>query len=443
MNDWNPESWQPLPAAQQPDYADASALEAVCQRLRTLPPLVFSGEVEGLRAQLAEVAEGKRFVLHGGDCAERFLDCRSDTIVRKLKILLQMSLVLTWGARKPVVRIGRVAGQFGKPRSRPMETVDGVEMHVFRGENVNALEADAVARQPDPDRLLQSYFHSAATLNFIRALIDGGFADLHHPEKWEVGFMTGSPEGEAYHAMAERIRDAVAYMESLGGVESSALSRVDFFTSHEGLILPYERAHTRKPPHRASHYNLGAHFLWIGDRTRQLDGAHIEYFRGIGNPIGMKVGPTCSPEELLQLVDRLDPDRQPGRLTLITRFGQDKAAESLPPLIRALQREGLKPVWSCDPMHGNTVAVGARKTRRFDSIKAELEQVFEIHKSEGSHLGGVHFELTGDDVTECTGGADGVQDDDLHRRYETGCDPRLNYRQSLEIAFALARKLNE
>jgi len=437
VTDWSPSSWRDRPAAQQPDYPDASALDAVCDELRGLPPLVFSGEVDDLRAQLAEAAEGRRFVLHGGDCAERFDDCNSDAVVRKLKILLQMSLVLTYGARRPIVRIGRVAGQYGKPRSQSTEVVGGEEMATFRGDIVNGLEPDASGRRPDPRRLLEAYFRSTATLNFLRALIDGGFADLHHPESWELDFMTGSPAGLSYQRMAERIRDAVSYMESLGGVEQSALKRIEFFTSHEGLLLPYEEAHTRRVVRKPGHYNLGAHFLWIGDRTRQLEGAHVEYFRGLRNPIGVKVGPSCKPEELVRLVDKLGAE--PGRVTLITRFGRDRVAEHLPALVRAL--EGAPVVWSCDPMHGNTRTVRGRKTRIFDDIITELDQVFEVHAAEGTHLGGVHFEMTGDNVTECIGGADGIGEADLERRYESGCDPRLNYRQSLEMAFALARRL--
>ena len=439
MTEWTPSSWRGFAAAQQPDYPDQAALDAVCGEIAGLPPLVFSGEVDTLKSQLADAAEGRRFILHGGDCAERFGDCSGDAVVRKLKILLQMSLVLTYGARKPVVRIGRVAGQYGKPRSRSTETVDGVEMATFRGEIVNDLRADATLRTPDPARLREAYFRSTATLNFVRALIDGGFADLHHPEFWELGFMTGSPVGLEYQRMAERIRDAVSYMESLGGLEQSALRRIEMFTSHEGLLLPYEQAHTRQVVRATGHYNLGAHFLWIGDRTRQLDGAHVEYFRGIENPIGVKVGPTCAPEELLRLVERLGPE--PGRVTLITRFGRDHVAAHLPPLVRAVEQAGLPVVWSCDPMHGNTRAAQGRKTRVFDDILAEVDQVFAVHSAEGTHLGGVHFELTGDNVTECIGGADGVGEADLGRRYETGCDPRLNYRQSLEMAFALARLL--
>ena len=437
LEDWSPASWRQRAAAQQPTYADPAALAAVCEEIRGLPPLVFSGEVDALKAQLAEAAEGKRFVLHGGDCAERFSDCNGDAVVGKLKILLQMSLVLTYGARRPVVRIGRIAGQYGKPRSKDTELVDGVERTTFRGDIVNGLAPED--RAPDPARLREAYFRSTATLNFVRALIDGGFADLHHPEKWELRFMGDSPEGLEYRRMAERIRDAVSYMESLGGLEESALRRIEFFTSHEGLLLPYEEAQTRQVVRKTGYYNLGAHFLWIGDRTRQLDGAHIEYFRGIRNPVGVKVGPTCAPEELVRLVDALGPE--PGRVTLITRFGRDQVAKHLPPLVRAVKAAGLPVVWSCDPMHGNTHALGGRKTRAFDDILAEVDQVFAVHAAEGTHLGGVHFELTGDNVTECVGGAEGLGADDLGRRYETGCDPRLNYRQSLEMAFALARLL--
>lgn len=440
---WTPRTWREKPAAQQPPYDDADALQAICDRIRVLPPLVFSGEVETLKGEIAEAARGERFILHGGDCAERFADCNAAAIVRKLKILLQMSLVLTYGGRKPVARIGRIAGQYGKPRSKPVEVVDGVEMVPFRGDNVNSIEASPEARRPDPSRLLEAYFRSSSTLNFVRALIDGGFADLHHPEAWTIDYMRDAPQAAAYTEMADRIRDAIDYMESLGGLRGATqlLERVEFYTSHEGLILPYEEAHTRQPPPRPRHYNLGAHFLWIGDRTRQLDGAHVEYFRGIANPMGVKVGPTMQTDELARLLDVLDPHHEPGRITLITRFGAAKVRDHLPGLIEAVRATGRPVCWSCDPMHGNTTTVQGRKTRAFDDIVAELKAAFEVHAECGSHLGGVHFELTGDDVTECIGGAEGLRGEDLARAYETGCDPRLNYRQSLEIAFAIAHSL--
>lgn len=442
MTAWTPTSWRSRPARQQPEYADPSALGPIAERIGRLPPLVFSGEIEALRAELARAEAGQAFVLHGGDCAERFADCERDTIVRKLKILLQMSLVLSHAGRRPVVRLGRIAGQYAKPRSSPMEVIDGVEMPVYRGDLINDLAADPVKREPDPERMLTAYHHAATTLNFIRALVEGGFADLHHPEHWRLDFMGKARRRAEFQAVAERIHDALAFVESLGAVREGILERVKFYTSHEGLVLPYEEAFTTRPPRRAGHYNLGAHFLWVGDRTRQLDGAHIEYFRGIRNPIGVKVGPSCAPEELLRLIEALDPDDEPGRLTLITRYGADRIADYLPKHIAAVQASGRRVLWSCDPMHGNgrKTADGV-KTRDFARILAELEQAFVLHREAGSRLGGVHFELTGDDVTECLGGAQDLDEADLTRSYTTGCDPRLNYGQSLEMAFRIAEMM--
>lgn len=442
---WSPSSWRIMPAAQQPCYDDDAEVERTLAEVRELPPLVFSGEVENLKAQLAEAAAGRRFVLQGGDCAERFCDCTSAAIVRKLKILLQMGLVMTYGARKPVIRLGRIAGQFAKPRSQAVEDVDGVQLPTYRGDNINGVEASAEARRPAPWRLLRSYFHSAATLNFIRALVDGGFADLRRPEHWQLDWVCDSEQRHAYQDVADRIRDAIDYIDCMdgSGLHESVLGQVEFFTSHEGLVLGYEEAHTRRPPRRERYYNLGAHFLWIGDRTRQLDGAHVEYFRGIANPVGVKVGPGLGADELVRLCERLSPEREPGRITLITRFGCGRIHDHLPPLIRAVKANGIAVLWSCDPMHGNTRRHGALKTRDFDAILAELEAAFEIHRAEDSHLAGVHFELTGDNVTECIGGAQGLSGDDLLRCYESGCDPRLNYGQSLEMAFLIARMLSE
>lgn len=441
-NTWSISSWRNKPIKQQPNYPDARVLDDALERLKALPPLVFSGEILDLRTQIANAAEGNGFVLHGGDCAERFIDCDAQTIVRKLKILLQMSLVLTHAMRKPVVRIGRMAGQFAKPRSSDTETKDGQTLPTYRGDLVNDLEFTASGRQPDPNRLLESYYHAASTLNFVRALLYGGFADLHHPDHWQLKFMANSPEFERFQAIADRITDAIDFFESLGGMQNQTLDRVEFFTSHEGLHLGYEEAFTSQPPRRDHHFNLGAHFLWIGDRTRQLDGAHIEYFRGIANPIGVKVGPSCSEDDLCKLIEALNPEDIPGKLTLITRYGAAKVDEFLPKHIRAVQKTGHRVLWSSDPMHGNgsTTATGV-KTRDFNAILKELKTAFEIHKSEGSHLGGVHFELTGNDVTECIGGTEGLTEDDLARSYESGCDPRLNYTQSLEMAFLIADML--
>jgi 3-deoxy-7-phosphoheptulonate synthase len=424
--------------AQQPAYPDAGAHEEVVNELRQLPPLVSIGEVERLKTQLAEAALGHRFVLQGGDCAERIQDCNQQAIIRKLQILLQMSLVLTYGGRRPVTRLGRIAGQFAKPRSKDTEVVNGVELPVYRGDNVNELAATAAGRQPDPARLKQGYFSSAATLNFIRALLDGGFANLRSPEAWRLDFIPDKGEHAAYREIADRIRDTIDYFESLGPL-SRNLREVDFFTSHEGLLLPYEEALTRQRSGGDRRwFNLGTHFLWIGERTRQLDGAHVEYFRGLANPIGVKLGGSATPEEVLRLAERLDPHNEPGRLTLITRYGVEAVEKHLPGLARALKREGRVVVFSCDPMHGNTISVNGVKTREYRSIVRELTSAFEIHSAEGTHLGGVHFELTGDNVTECIGGLENLAPADLSRSYETGCDPRLNYAQSIEMAFLIS-----
>ncbi len=381
MSTWTPDSWRKHPARQQPSWTEA-ALEPVLGRLRTLPPLVSIGEVESLKSQLAEAAAGKRFILQGGDCAERFRDCNPLTITRKLKILLQMSLVLTYGARRPVVRIGRIAGQFAKPRSSDTEKVNGVELPAYRGDAVNALEADPELRRPDPRRLEQAYFTSATTLNFIRALVEGGFANLRAPEHWQLDFIPEGANDGGFREIASRIHDAIDYLASLGGVNES-LRSVDFFTSHEALLLPYEEALTRSPREGGRAYDLSAHFLWLGERTRQLDSAHVEYLRGIGNPIGVKVGPDAKLDDVLALADKLDPNREPGRLTLITRMGSDRIAASLPALVRGVRREGRQVVWSCDPMHGNSVTLGGKKTREFHRIAEELTSAFEIHRAEG------------------------------------------------------------
>ena len=436
---WSPTSWRARPIQQQPTYDDMAGVEAILSRIRSFPPLVFSAEIEALKHSIGQAAAGKAFVLHGGACAEQFIDCDRERVVRKLKILLQMSLVLTRALGRPVVRIGRMAGQFAKPRSSDMETVDGVTLPSYRGDIVNDLAFDEASRRPDPQRLLTSYHHSAAILNFVRALIDGGFADLHHPNNWQLGFMGDAPTRGRFQAIADSILEAIQFFEALGSFRPAALERVDFFTSHEGLLLAYEEAFTIVPPRRERHYNLGAHFLWIGDRTRQLDGAHVEFFRGIANPIGVKVGPTCDPDDLSKLIEALNPDNEPGRLTLITRYGRDWVEKYLPQHIRAAQRTGIDVMWSCDPMHGNGIKTSSGvKTRCFDAILDELKRVFEVHRSKDSRLGGVHFELTGQDVTECIGGAQGLSEKDLGRAYETGCDPRLNYSQSLEMAFLIA-----
>lgn len=439
---WEPAGWRCCPAAQQPQYPDATAYEAALCALKSCPPLVAVGEVDNLRARLAGAGRGEAFILQGGNCAERFLDCRAESIANKLKILLQMSVILTYGVRRPVVRIGRFAGQYAKPRSNETEIADDRVVPVYRGDAVNAVEPTPEARAADPQRLVSAYFYAAATLNHIRALIDGGFADLRHPYTWNLSSMENSRNWNEYKAVLDRILDAINFMESFGGARSDVLGRVDFFTSHEGLLLGYEEALTRKDPDSGRWYNLGAHMLWIGARTRQIDGAHVEYFRGIANPIGLKVDAAMRPEELLALVDVLNPHNDEGRLTLITRLGAERVEERLPPLIRAVRDAGRNVVWSCDPMHGNTVTLeGGRKTRDFSVVLDELRRTFEVHQHQASRLAGVHFELTADDVTECIGGAGDLTSGDLSRRYETYCDPRLNCSQSLEMAFLIARLL--
>jgi 3-deoxy-7-phosphoheptulonate synthase len=436
---WTPQSWRDLPIRQQPDYDDPAAVEAALSTVRGLPPLVHHGEVDRLKRQLAEAGQGRRFVLQGGDCAERFVDCAKEPIEAKLKILLQMSVVLTWGGHTPVVRVARMAGQFAKPRSRPTEVVEGYgEIHSYRGDHVNGF--DPSDRVPDPSRMVRAYTHSAATLNYVRALIDGGFADLASADHWDLGFLRDPALRDQYEAMLARIRESIDFMEACGAGAVAALRSVDFFTSHEGLLLPYEEANTfRIGP---DHYNLGAHFVWIGDRTRNLDGAHIEYFRGIRNPIGLKCGPSLGGDELVELCGVLNPENEPGRLTLISRHGAGKVGDKLPEHIEAVQRAGSVVTWSTDPMHGNTRSTAnGLKTRDFDNILAELREGFDIHKRMGSVLGGVHFELTGEDVTECAGGPQGLEDAQLSRAYETFCDPRLNDAQSLHLAFLIARRL--
>lgn len=441
---WTPSSWRARPIRQQPVYERAAELEAALGTIRSYPPLVFVGEVDKLRRQLADAAAGKRFLLQGGDCAERFQDCTPEAITSKIKILLQMSVVLCYGARQPVVRVGRIAGQYAKPRSSDTETIQGQEMPVFRGDNINAFDADPQARKPDPRRLLQSYHTASMTLNYVRAMITGGFADLHHPENWNLSFVGKSAHRERYERVVANIQDAVAFMGTFGGVREESLGTIDFFTSHEGLLLGFEEAMTRFIPQADRYYNLGAHMLWIGDRTRELTGAHVEYFRGIANPVGVKWGPSASVEEMIELIKTLNPMNEPGRITLITRFGHDKVEKHLPSAIESVRRAGLAVLWSSDPMHGNVIKTkDGVKTRDVDSILAELKKSFALHRECGSRLGGVHFELTGEDVTECVGGAEGIGEADLSRNYETFCDPRLNYGQSLEMAFVISTILSQ
>ncbi len=441
---WSPSSWREKLYAQAPPYESPDELRVAEQRLAALPPLVTSWEIERLRGLLAEAQAGRRFVLMGGDCAETIAECSSAAIAAKLKILLQMSMVLVHGLQRPIVRVGRFAGQYAKPRSRVTECRDGVELPSYFGDLVNRIEFDPEARRPNPSHLLTGYQHAALTLNFIRALVEGGFADLHHPRQWDLSFVRNAAlrpqQREEYERMSQNLADGLKLMEALGEARIEELSRVDFYTSHEGLNLYYEAALTRRVPRREGYYDLTTHLPWIGDRTRQLDGAHAEFFRGIQNPVGIKVGPGATPGEVAELAERIDPKRQPGRLMLITRLGAQGVGEHLPGLIEAL---GDRPVlWVCDPMHGNTRKTGGGvKTRSFGDILTELERTIDIHEERGTWLGGVHFELTGEDVTECVGGSGGPTEAELGRNYASACDPRLNYQQSLELAFVLARRL--
>ena len=439
ITSWSPTSWRERPIRQQPRYDDPAAVERALAVVRSLPPLVAPGEVDTLRARLAAASRGDAFLFQGGDCAERFIDCSDEPIENKLKILLQMSLVLVWGARMPVVRVGRIGGQYAKPRSANTELVDGQEVASYRGDHVNGFGVSE--RQPDPARLVEAHMRSAATLNYLRALVDGGFADLHNPHHWDLAFVRDGERRAEYATMVDGLLDALSFFEATGVRGTSALGSVELFASHEGLLLAYEEAHLRK--HRDRWYDLSGHMLWIGDRTRQIDGAHVEFFRGIENPIGVKVGPSLAPKELVSLVRTLEPQNRAGRVTLITRYGADKVREVLPGHIAAIQRAGLDVLWSSDPMHGNTHATSTGlKTRTFDRILDELRAVFQVHAELGTHLGGVHFELTGDDVTECVGGPQQLSETDLARSYQTPCDPRLNYSQSLELAFMLAQRLH-
>jgi 3-deoxy-7-phosphoheptulonate synthase len=441
--DWTPASWQNKPAAQMPSYPDRKALQSVLVELAQLPPLVTSWEIENLKAQLASATRGERFILQGGDCSESFAECDSEAIVSKLKILLQMSLVLVQGGKKRVTRVGRFGGQYAKPRSTDTETRNGVTLPCYRGDMINRAGFTLEDRTADPQLLLRAYERSGLTVNFVRALIEGGFADLRHPEYWELAFVAKCPHAADYFRMVESIGESLRFMEVLSGASMADIARVDFFTSHEGLHLSYEQAQTRQPPHRTKWYDLSTHFPWIGERTRALDGAHVEYFRGVANPIGVKIGPGFTPDEALALADCLNPDNEPGRLTFIHRLGAQRVAECLPPLVEAMRRQERQVLWCCDPMHGNTETTSTGiKTRRFEKILAELETSYRVLEECGAHLGGVHFELTGDNVTECLGGASGVTEADLTRDYRTQLDPRLNYEQAMEMALVLARLMS-
>ncbi|PWY86049.1 phospho-2-dehydro-3-deoxyheptonate aldolase, class II [Aspergillus heteromorphus CBS 117.55] len=468
---WSPSSWTSKPIKQDVVYDDAEGVQAALEKLQKLPPLVTTQEVNNLKKSLKNVALGKAFVLQGGDCAELFDYCNQDMIEAKVKLLLQMSLVLIWGANKPVVRIARIAGQFAKPRSSPMETVNGVEMPSFRGDNINGFDATPESRRPDPSRLVSAYFHSAATLNYLRASLSSGLADLHSPLDWGLGHVITPSIREKYTKIVNRVKDALRFMQTVGIDTDRGVETVDVYTSHEGLLLEYEQslvrllknplpspspytitnnpfsATTPPPPQPQpattlplkSYYATSSHFLWIGDRTRQLNGAHLEFFRGLANPIGIKIGPSITPTELITLLDTVNPSREIGKVTLISRYGASKISTYLPAHIAAVQSSGHIPVWQCDPMHGNTQTTPSGiKTRHFSDILSELKQALEIHRSCGSFLGGMHLELTGEAVTECVGGAAGLTEEGLSERYTTFCDPRLNEKQALELAFLVA-----
>jgi 3-deoxy-7-phosphoheptulonate synthase len=446
MTKWSPSSWRAKPIQQVPSYPDAAALKDVEARLATFPPLVFAGEARKLKKQLAQVAAGNAFLLQGGDCAESFAEHGADNIRDFFRVFLQMAVVLTYAGAQPVVKVGRVAGQFAKPRSSDNETKDGVTLPSYRGDIINGIEFDAKSRIPDPARQEMAYRQSAATLNLLRAFAQGGYASLENVHRWMLGFVSDSPQGERYEALANRITETMDFMKAVGITSESnyALRETDFYTSHEALLLGYEEALTRVDSTSGDWYATSGHMIWIGDRTRQPDHAHLEYCRGIKNPLGLKCGPSLTPDGLIQLIDMLNPDNEPGRLTLIARFGSDKVAEHLPKLVRAVKKEGREVVWSSDPMHGNTISSPAGyKTRPFDRILKEVQTFFEVHRAEGTYPGGIHIEMTGKNVTECTGGARAIRDDELQDRYHTHCDPRLNADQAIELAFLVSELLKK
>jgi 3-deoxy-7-phosphoheptulonate synthase len=443
---WTPDSWRSKPVLQMPQYPNAGALADVEAQLATFPPLVFAGEARNLKKSLARVARGEAFLLQGGDCAESFAEHGANNIRDFFRVFLQMAVVLTYAGALPVVKVGRIAGQFAKPRSSPTEKIDGKELPSYRGDIVNDIAFTESARTPDPQRQLMAYRQSAATLNLLRAFATGGYANLASVHQWMLGFLKDSPQSRRYKELADRISEALNFMRACGlDLEAHPeLRATDFYTSHEALLLGYEQAFTRVDSTTGDWYATSGHMIWIGDRTRQLEGAHIEYFRGIKNPIGLKCGPSLKPDELIKLVDILNPDNEPGRLTLITRFGNEKAGEHLPGMVRAIKREGRSVVWSCDPMHGNTITSNnGYKTRPFDRILSEVKTFFSVHAAEGTHAGGVHLEMTGQDVTECIGGARAITHEDLSDRYHTVCDPRLNAEQSIDMAFLIAELLKQ
>ena len=446
MKQWQPNSWHGHPAKHIPDYPDKEKLEKVEKTLLGFPPLVFAGEVRSLRRHLAEAAEGSAFLLQGGDCAESFTEFHADNIRDTFRVILQMAVILTSGTNMPVVKVGRMAGQFAKPRSSSTEVVDGEELPSYAGDIINDIRFDANKRKPNPKRMLKAYSQAASTLNLLRAFADGGYANLRYVQSWNMGFVKSGPQGERYRHLAEQIQESLNFMEALGisSQNTPQLRTVQYFTSHEALLLPYEEALTRVDSTSGDVYNTSAHFLWVGDRTRFLDSAHVEFCRGIQNPIGIKCGPSLEPDELMELLDILNPDNEAGRITLITRFGHDKVETYLPVLIRRVQAEGRTVLWSCDPMHGNTInSSKGIKTRPFDRILDEVKASLYVHRAEGSYAGGIHLEMTGQNVTECTGGLDDISEADLSDRYRTHCDPRLNANQAIELAFLIADELKQ
>ena len=445
MTKWSPKSWRDKPIQQVPAYPDMDVLNATEAQLATFPPLVFAGEARKLKKQLAAVAAGDAFLLQGGDCAESFAEHGADNIRDFFRVFLQMSVVLTFAGSQPVVKVGRVAGQFAKPRSSDNETKGDHTLPSYRGDIINGIEFDPRSRVPDPQRQVMAYRQSAATLNLLRAFAQGGYASLENVHKWMLGFVSDSPQGEKYQSLANRITETMDFMKAVGITSETnhSLRETDFYTSHEALLLGYEQALTRVDSTSGDWYATSGHMIWIGDRTRQPDHAHIEYCRGIKNPLGLKCGPSLTPDGLLQLIDLLNPENEPGRLTLIARFGADKVSDHLPKLVRAVQKAGRSVVWSCDPMHGNTITAAGYKTRPFDRILKEVQTFFEVHRAEGTHPGGIHVEMTGKNVTECTGGARAITAEELHDRYHTHCDPRLNADQAIELAFLVSDLLKK
>ena len=446
MKNWKINSWRNYPVKHIPEYPDKKELDGVLGKIKDFPPLVFAGETRHLKEQLADVVDGKAFLLQGGDCAESFAEFHPDNIRDTFKLILQMSLVLTYSASLPVIKLGRIAGQFSKPRSSPVENINGVELPSYLGDNINGIEFNEKSRIPDPKRLFKAYSQSASTLNLIRAFSHGGFADLKKVHTWNLGFIKKTPTGKKFRELEDKIADALLFMDACG-INSDfnrRLKTVNFWTSHEALLLPFEQAMTRVDSTTGEYHDTSAHFVWIGDRTRQLDGGHVEFCRGIENPVGIKCGPTLKSEDLINLCNRINPKNEKGKITLISRFGHDSVGKFLPKLIRSIKKEGLNVIWSCDPMHGNTIkATSGYKTRPFSNVVKEVKNVFECHQSEGSYAGGLHIEMTGQDVTECTGGAQKISDQDLSARYHTHCDPRLNANQALELAFLISDEIKK